>query len=112
LPFSKVCYSAPSPLSSTWMNINIICGADTFMHGTLESLRKFSGNVIMLDFSCLIHYTHIYIGYSSKMLPFVITKALRDSNPTMFTEVGESLSLNKRERHSNNICERKASKTV
>jgi hypothetical protein len=28
-----------------------ICGADTFMHGTLESLPKFSGNVMMLDFS-------------------------------------------------------------
>jgi hypothetical protein len=28
-----------------------ICGADTFMEGTLESLLKFSGNVMMLDFS-------------------------------------------------------------
>ena len=46
------------------------------------------------------------------MLPFVITKALMDSNPIMFTEVGKSLSLNKRERHRNNICERKVSKTV
>jgi hypothetical protein len=46
------------------------------------------------------------------MLLFVITKALRDGNPILFTEVGESLSLDKRERHRNNICERKASKTV
>ena len=33
------------------------------MHGTLESLRKFSGNVIMLDLSCLIIHTlypHLY----------------------------------------------------
>ena len=42
-----------------------------------------------------IHYTHIYIGYSSTMLPFVITKALGDGNPILFTEVGESLTKEK-----------------
>jgi hypothetical protein len=29
------------------------------------------------------------------MLPFVITKALRDGNPILFTEVGESLTKEK-----------------
>ena len=39
--------------------------------------------------------THIYVGYSLNILPFVITNALVDGNPIQFTEVGESLTKEK-----------------
>ena len=69
LSFSTFCHPTPPQLSSTlcpilvqvespcdggclrpWMSINI-CGADTFMEGTLERLPKISGSVMILDFS-------------------------------------------------------------
>jgi hypothetical protein len=55
LPFSAFCHSTPPPLSIKHLTPldehKHICGAETFMEGTLERLPKFSGNVMMLDFS-------------------------------------------------------------